>query len=124
MDQTRKLHKVLSSSIHLAFKKKRSWGQNQVSLTQLTQWLVSGQGTQGWEGGGTEETRGRWQGGSSSCVTPERAFFALGSWKERTDSSIIIGNKKNNGPKKLVSGKHCHEMTLAPSTLSQERSQD
>lgn len=61
---------------------------------------------------------------SIPCVSRKGTLLALGSWKERTGSSVIIGNKKKNGPKKLVSGKHFHEMTLAPSTLSHERSQD
>lgn len=38
----------------------------------------------------------------------------MGSWKERIGSNFITGNKKKKRSKKLVSGKHCHEMTLAP----------
>lgn len=49
--------------------------------------------------------------GCPFCVTPERVFFfTLGSWKERIGSNFITGNKKKKA-KKLVSGKHCHEMT-------------
>lgn len=57
--------------------------------------------------------------GCPFCVTPERVFFfTMGSWKERIGSNFITGNKKKKRPKILVSGKHCHEMTLAPRALS------
>lgn len=87
---------------------------------------VSGQGSEG--SGGVNRGLRRLEEGAGRlsflCDSRKGVSFALGSREERSGSSFLIGNKKNNRPKKFVSGKHCHEMTLAPSTLSQERRQD
>lgn len=70
--------------------------------------------------GGVNRGLGRLEGGGGCLLlpmSPERVFFPpLGAGKERAGFSFIIGNKKNNRLEKGVSGKHCHEMTLAPSS--------
>lgn len=52
---------------------------------------------------------------SFPCESRKVFFSPWGSWKERVGFQFYNSQQENNRLEKGVSGKHCHEMTLAPS---------